>query len=69
MLTSNEPLPNLLFEYRGADLILRSHNSHHFRVAKVYILNSSLVLEQLIQKALDPSDNTRGDISKLRNIL
>jgi len=63
MLTSNEPLPNLLFEYRGADLILRSHDSHHFRVAKVYILNSSPVLEQLIQKALDPPDNARGESS------
>ena len=57
MLTSDEPLQNLLFGYRGADLILRSHDSHHFRVPKSYIVNSSPVLDELIQRALDaPSD-------------
>jgi len=57
MLTSDEPLQNLLFGYRGADLILRSHDSHHFHVPKSYIVNSSPVLDELIQRALDlPND-------------
>ena len=57
MLTSNEPLPNLLFEYRGADFVLRSHDSHHFRIPKSYIVNSSPVLEELIGRALgSPND-------------
>jgi hypothetical protein len=63
MLTSDEPLPNLLFEYRGADFILRSHDSHHFRVPKVYIVDSSPVLEQLIQNALVPPHDAPGDAS------
>ncbi len=63
MLTSDEPLPNLLFEYRGADFILRSHDFHHFRVPKVYIVDSSPVLEQLIQKALVPPHDAPGEAS------
>lgn len=57
MFTSDEPLPNLLFEYRGADVVLRSHDSHHFRIPKSYIVNSSPVLEELISRALgSPND-------------
>ena len=59
--TSDEPLANLLFEFRGADLILCSHDSQHFRVPKSYIVNSSPVLEELIQKALDPPDAAHGE--------
>ena len=58
MLTSDEPLANVLFEFRGADIILRSHDSHHFRVPKSYIVNSSPVLEELIQRSLDSPDDT-----------
>jgi hypothetical protein len=43
-----EPLANLLFDYpgalAGADIILRSRDSYHFRVTKIYIANSSPVL-------------------------
>jgi len=63
MLTSDEPLPNLLFEYRGADIILHSHDSHNFRVPKSYIVNTSPVLEQLIQRVLDPPDEIHGEAS------
>lgn len=63
MLTSDQPLENFLFEYHGADLILRSHDSHHFRVPKSYIINSSPVLDELIQKALDPPNDAHGDAS------
>src|SRR5579863_8994522 len=61
MLTSDEPLANVLFEFRGADLILRSHDSHHFRVPKSYIVNSSPVLDELIRRSLDPPDATRDE--------
>ena len=64
--TSDEPLPNLLFEYRGADFILRSHDSHHLRLPRSYIINSSPVgpvLEQLIKKALDPPDDVHREAS------
>jgi len=63
MLTPDQPLENILFEYRGADLILRSHDSHHFRVPKSYIINDSPVLDELIQKALDLPNDTHGDAS------
>ena len=51
--TTDEPLANLLFDYPGADIVLRSHNSHNFRVPKIYIINSSPVLGELIRRALD----------------
>jgi len=63
MLTSDQPLENILFEYHGADLILRSHDSHHFRVPRSYITNSSPALDELIQKALDPPNDACGDAS------
>ena len=61
MLTSDEPLPNLLFEYRGADFVLRSHDSHHFRIPKSYIVNSSPVLEELIGRALGPPNDVHDE--------
>jgi hypothetical protein len=61
--TLDELLPNLLFEYRDADIVLRSRDSHHFRVPKSYIVNSSPVLEEVIRKALDTPDDTHGDTS------
>jgi hypothetical protein len=63
MLTSNQPLENVLFEYHGADLILRSYDSHHFRVLKSYIVHSSPVLEELIDKALAPPNDAHRDPS------
>ena len=61
MPTSDGPLPNLLFEYRGADFVLRSHDSHHFRIPKSYIVNSSPVLEKLIGRALDSPNEAHGE--------
>jgi hypothetical protein len=48
---------NLLFDrdYPGANIILRSNDSHHFRVPKIYIINSSPVLGERIRRILDPS--------------
>jgi hypothetical protein len=51
--TTDEHLANLLFDYPGADIVLRSHDSHHLRVPKIYIINSSPVLGELIRRALD----------------
>jgi hypothetical protein len=55
--TADEPLANLLFDYPGADIIIRSQDSSHFRVPKIYIVNSSPILGELIQRAFDsPGD-------------
>lgn len=51
--TVDEPLANVLFDYPGADAILRSQDSYHFRVPKIYIENSSPVLSELIRKVVD----------------
>ena len=51
--TKDEPLPTLLFEHPDADLILRSLDFHDFRVPKIYIVSSSVVLDGLMQKYLD----------------
>jgi hypothetical protein len=48
---TDEPLVNLLFDYPGADIILRSQDSSLFRVPKIYIANSSPILSDLIQRA------------------
>jgi BTB/POZ domain len=65
MSTSDDPLAGLLFEYPGADIILRSRDYHHFRVPKSYLANSSPVLDELIQKALPvgPLDDENGTAS------
>jgi hypothetical protein len=54
---ADERLINLLFDYPGANIILRSQDLHHFRVPKIYITNSSPVLGELIQRALDSPRN------------
>ena len=53
--SSDTPLANLLFDYPGADVILRSHDSYYFRVPKIYIINSSAILGELIRTTLDVS--------------
>jgi hypothetical protein len=46
---TDEPLANLLFDHPGADIILRSQDSSLFRVPKIYIVNSSPILGDLIR--------------------
>jgi hypothetical protein len=59
--TADEPLANIPFEYPGADIILRSQDSHHFQVPKTFITNNSPVLGELIQRTLGaPSDTNAG---------
>ena len=62
-MSTNQPLPNLLFEYPGADLILRSHDSHHLRVPKSYVVHCSPVLDEIIRKASNLLDDARGETS------
>ena len=52
--TTDERLANLLLDYPRADIVLRSQDSYHFRVPRIYIINSSPVLGELIRRALDP---------------
>jgi hypothetical protein len=55
--STNEPPTNLLFDHPEADIVLCSQDSCHFRVPKIYIVNSSPILGELIQRALDfPGD-------------
>ena len=65
MLASDEPPTNLLFDYPSADFILRSIDSHHLRIPKCYIVNSSPVLADLIRKVLVPPDAARDEASSL----
>jgi hypothetical protein len=61
--TPDESLANVLFEYPGANFILRSRDSHHFRVQKSYILNSFPILDKLIRRAQDPPDDANDEAS------
>ncbi|KAH8979971.1 hypothetical protein EDB86DRAFT_3052415, partial [Lactarius hatsudake] len=47
-------LEKLLFDYPGADVILRSCDSHEFRILKMYIFHSSAVLGERILAADNP---------------
>jgi hypothetical protein len=61
MLTLNDTLPNILFEYPGADVILRSHDDHHLRIPTSYLVHCSPVLDETVRKALNPPDEARGN--------
>jgi hypothetical protein len=65
VLTSDEPqaLVRLLFEFPGADVILRSNDSNHFCVPKSFIVHCSLVLDNIILKALNSSNNANAKAS------
>ena len=55
--TTDEPLTNFLFDYPGADIIVRSQDSYNLRVPKVFLIYNSLVLNELVQRTLDfPGD-------------
>jgi len=51
--TTDKPLATLLIDHAGADLIIHSQDSHQFRVPKTYLVNSSPVLSELIQRTFD----------------
>ena len=55
-----------LFVYPGADIILRSHDSHFFRVLKSHIVYNSPVLDELVKASLDaPDDAQEGSLPVL----
>jgi hypothetical protein len=61
---TNERLANLLLDYPGADIILCSQDSYHFRVPKIYIVNTSTILGELIQRTLySPDDHVNRPLN------
>ncbi|KAH9020103.1 hypothetical protein EDB84DRAFT_1565817 [Lactarius hengduanensis] len=61
------PAPNVVvsnetfrFDYPGSDIILRSCDSHNFRVPKLYIVNSSPVLRELLGTVSNTSGVSDG---------
>jgi hypothetical protein len=51
----------LHFDYPGSDIVLRSCDSHNFHVPKLYIVNSSPVLRELILTVPNTSDIPNGE--------
>jgi hypothetical protein len=51
--STNERLANVLFDHPEADIILRSQDSYHFRVPKIYIVSCSSILDEIIRRALN----------------
>jgi hypothetical protein len=47
-------LENLLFDFPGADVILRSRDSYEFRVLKLYIFHSSPILGEKLLLSINP---------------
>lgn len=58
-----------LFDHPDADIILRSQDSHDFEVLKIYIVNSSPVLGQLIQEVLDSPSNANLNVEESLPVL
>src|SRR6266702_1842712 len=52
----SSPIDKLFYSSPDADIILRSFECHEFRVPKLYIINSSPVLEKLIRTSSNPCD-------------
>ena len=61
--TTDRRLVIQLFDYPGADIVLCSQDSHHVRVPKIYIVNSSPVLGELIRKTLDSPGGANAEES------
>jgi hypothetical protein len=61
--TTDRRLVIQLFDHPDADIVLRSQDSHEIQVPKSYIVNSSRVLGNLIQKALDSPGNANAEES------
>ena len=58
--TTDRPLVFSLFDHPGVDIVLRSQDSHHIQVPKIYVVNSSPILGELIQKASDSPSNANA---------
>ena len=60
--TTDSCLVISLLDHTGADIVLRSQDSHQFHVPKIYIVNSSPILSELIQKTSDSSSNANAGV-------
>jgi hypothetical protein len=60
--TTDDPLVNIP-DYPGADIILRSRDSHHLRVPKIFITYYSPVLNELARRALDSPGDANAEAS------
>ena len=56
---------NLHFDYPGSDIVLRSCDSHDFHVPKLYIVNSSPVLRELIRNVSNTPDALNSEDQEL----
>ena len=61
--TTDQPLANLLFDYHGADIILRSQDCFHFRVPQTSIINNSVILGDIIRKTLESNGDANPEAS------
>jgi hypothetical protein len=61
---ADQPLENLLFDHPGADIILRSQDSYHFRVPAIYIVDCSPILGELIRSTLYSTSNANPEALK-----
>jgi BTB/POZ domain len=61
--TTDDPLANILLDYPGADIILRSQDSHHLQVPKLFIIHNSPVLNELVQRTLDSPGDANAEAS------
>jgi hypothetical protein len=67
---TDQPIANLLFDYPGADIILRSRDSYNFRVPMTPIITSSPVLGDLIRRIiLDSFADAIADASVSESLL
>ncbi|KAI9433734.1 hypothetical protein H4582DRAFT_1798479, partial [Lactarius indigo] len=55
------PEDTLHLDLPGSDIVLRSYNSHDFRVLKIYLVTCSPVLRELIQSISNTSDVPNGE--------
>jgi hypothetical protein len=57
------PEGTLHFDYPGSDIVLRSRDSHNFYVPKLYIVNTSPVLRELIVQTVSNTCSNTSDIT------
>ena len=60
--TTDEPLANIL-DHPGADIILCSKDSHHLRVPKIFVIQNSPVLNELIRTTLESPGHANVEAS------
>jgi hypothetical protein len=61
--TSTIDESNIHLDYPGADIILRSRDSHHLRVPKIFIIHNSTVLNELVRRTLDSPGDVNAEAS------